>query len=124
MIIAIDGPAATGKSTTAKLVAQKLGFTYLDTGAMYRCVTFSVLKEMGLEGIEDLKPFQIGYYDFAGTKLMISRTGFTGDLGYELWIENDNALELWDTLYEIGENYGIQPYGEAATNMAPSTSNI
>jgi aminomethyltransferase len=80
--------------------------------------TFSVLKEMGLKGIEDLKPFQIGYYDFAGTKLMISRTGFTGDLGYELWIENDNALELWDTLYEIGENYGIQPYGEAATNMA------
>jgi len=80
--------------------------------------TFSVLKEMSLKGIEDLKPFQIGYYDFADTKLMISRTGFTGDLGYELWIENDNALELWDTLYEIGENYGIQPYGEAATNMA------
>ena len=44
MIIAIDGPAATGKSTTAKLVAQKLGFTYLDTGAMYRCVALSVLK--------------------------------------------------------------------------------
>jgi len=80
--------------------------------------TFSVLKEMGLKGIEDLKPFQIGYYDFAETKLMISRTGFTGDLGYELWIENESALELWDTLYEIGENYGIQPYGEAATNMA------
>ena len=44
MIVAIDGPAAAGKSTTAKLVAQKLGFTYLDTGAMYRCVTLSVLK--------------------------------------------------------------------------------
>ena len=45
MIIAIDGPAATGKSTTAKLVAQNLGFTYLDTGAMYRCVTLSILKQ-------------------------------------------------------------------------------
>ena len=44
MIVAIDGPAATGKSTTAKLVAQKLGFTYLDTGAMYRCVALSVMK--------------------------------------------------------------------------------
>ena len=44
MIIAIDGPAATGKSTTAKLVAQNLGFTYLDTGAMYRCVTLSIFK--------------------------------------------------------------------------------
>ena len=80
--------------------------------------TFSVLKAMGLKGIEDLKPFQIGYFDFAESGLMISRTGFTGDLGYELWIENENALELWDTLYEVGENYGIQPYGEAATNMA------
>lgn len=44
MIIAIDGPAATGKSTTAKLVAQQLLFTYLDTGAMYRCVTLAVLQ--------------------------------------------------------------------------------
>lgn len=42
MIIAIDGPAATGKSTTAKLVAVRLGFTYLDTGAMYRAVTLAV----------------------------------------------------------------------------------
>ena len=45
MIIAIDGPAATGKSTSAKLVAQKLGYTFLDTGAMYRCVTLSILRE-------------------------------------------------------------------------------
>ena len=44
MIVAIDGPAATGKSTSAKLVAQNLGFTYLDTGAMYRCVTLAVLR--------------------------------------------------------------------------------
>ena len=44
MIIAIDGPAATGKSTSAKLVSKKLGFTYLDTGAMYRCVTLLVLR--------------------------------------------------------------------------------
>ncbi len=44
MIVAIDGPAATGKSTSAKLVAEKLGFTYMDTGAMYRCVTLSVLR--------------------------------------------------------------------------------
>ena len=44
MIVAIDGPAATGKSTSANLVAQNLGFTYLDTGAMYRCVTLAVLR--------------------------------------------------------------------------------
>ncbi|MFQ6604991.1 MAG: (d)CMP kinase [Fidelibacterota bacterium] len=45
MIIAIDGPAASGKSTTARLVAQKLGFTYLDTGAMYRAVTYALLEQ-------------------------------------------------------------------------------
>ena len=42
--IAIDGPAAAGKSTVAKRIAKKLNFTYVDTGAMYRAVTFFVLK--------------------------------------------------------------------------------
>ncbi|GBD89816.1 cytidylate kinase [bacterium BMS3Abin04] len=44
IIIAIDGPAASGKSSAAKYLAEKLGFTYLDTGAMYRAVTYLVLK--------------------------------------------------------------------------------
>ncbi len=44
MIVTIDGPAASGKSTTAKLVAKKLGISYLDTGGMYRCVTFYFMK--------------------------------------------------------------------------------
>ncbi len=43
--VAIDGPAAAGKSTIAKLVAKKLGFTYIDTGAMYRCVTWYALSK-------------------------------------------------------------------------------
>ncbi len=43
LLIAIDGPAGSGKSTTAKLVAQKLGYIYVDTGAMYRAMTFKVL---------------------------------------------------------------------------------
>ena len=42
--IAIDGPAAAGKSTIAKRIAKKLGFTYIDTGAMYRAFTYYVLK--------------------------------------------------------------------------------
>ena len=45
MIIAIDGPAATGKSTTAKALAKRLGFTYLDTGAMYRAITLLILQK-------------------------------------------------------------------------------
>jgi cytidylate kinase len=45
MIIAIDGPAGAGKSTVAKIIAQKLGFLYVDTGAMYRALTLKVIKE-------------------------------------------------------------------------------
>ncbi len=44
IIIAIDGPAGSGKSTAAKNIAHKLGFTYLDTGAMYRAITFLALR--------------------------------------------------------------------------------
>jgi CMP/dCMP kinase len=44
IIIAIDGPAGSGKSTAAKNIAQRLGFTYLDTGAMYRAITFIALR--------------------------------------------------------------------------------
>jgi len=45
IIIAIDGPAGSGKSTSAKLIAQKLGYLYIDTGAMYRAVTLMVLRD-------------------------------------------------------------------------------
>lgn len=44
MIIAIDGPAGAGKSTVAKILAQKMGFLYIDTGAMYRALTLKVLE--------------------------------------------------------------------------------
>ncbi|WP_346771726.1 (d)CMP kinase [Anoxynatronum buryatiense] len=43
--IAIDGPAGAGKSTIAKLLASKLAFTYIDTGAMYRAITYKILKQ-------------------------------------------------------------------------------
>lgn len=47
MIVAIDGPAGAGKSTVAKALASKLGFSYLDTGAMYRCVALAALERFG-----------------------------------------------------------------------------
>ena len=54
MIIAIDGPSASGKSTTAKGVAEKLGITHLDTGAMYRTVTWG-LKKAAIHSSNDKK---------------------------------------------------------------------
>lgn len=76
--------------------------------------SFSVLQAMGLAGIEDLKPFGLDHFAFQGADLMISRTGFTGDLGYELWITPDKAIELWDALFEAGEMYGIRAIGTEA----------
>jgi aminomethyltransferase len=78
----------------------------------------AVLKAMGLTGIENSKPFDIQHFPFEGDSLMVSRTGFTGDLGYELWIKPELALKLWDRLYAAGDDYGIQPFGEEATNMS------
>lgn len=62
--IAIDGPAAAGKSTVAKRVAKALNFTYIDTGAMYRAVTYAVIKagrnpENKEDAIEVLKTIDI-----------------------------------------------------------------
>ena len=55
LIIAIDGPAGSGKSTSAKLIAQKLGYLYIDTGAMYRAVTLLTLRnQIPLENINKI----------------------------------------------------------------------
>ena len=53
IVIAIDGPAAAGKSTTARLVARRLGYLHIDTGAMYRAITLRVLEEtIALDDVE------------------------------------------------------------------------
>jgi cytidylate kinase len=54
MIIAIDGPAGAGKSTVARELSKKLGYKYIDTGAMYRAITFELIKRK-LEESEDLE---------------------------------------------------------------------
>lgn len=58
MIITIDGPIATGKSTIAKTLANEIGYIYFDTGAMYRCVTYGILKNhLSTDDVESLKNF-------------------------------------------------------------------
>ena len=52
LIVAIDGPAGSGKSTSAKLVAQRLGYLYIDTGAMYRAVTLEAIRRNVLNNYE------------------------------------------------------------------------
>ena len=77
----------------------------------------AVLRKMGLEDIGDMKPFDLRYFSFEDTQLMVSRTGFTGDLGYELWIGPEHAGVLWDRLFKAGEHHGIKPMGDEALSM-------
>ena len=80
--------------------------------------SYSVLSGLGLPGLDELKLFGLLHCDFEGSELMVSRTGFTGDLGYELWIEPAKAEALWDALFEAGKLYGIRPIGVHALEMA------
>jgi aminomethyltransferase len=80
--------------------------------------SYSVLKNLQLDGIEELKPFGLAHFDFQGSELMVSRTGFTGDLGYELWIETAKAEALWDAIFEAGKLHGIRAIGTEALDLA------
>ena len=78
----------------------------------------AILKAAGFKGIETLKPFNIAEFKLKGQNVTISRTGFTGDLGYELFVPAKNALALWDALQLAGGLYGLRPIGYAALNSA------
>jgi len=79
----------------------------------------SVLCAAGIQGLRELKPFGILNTVLEGMEVMISRTGFTGDLGYELWVEPRHALALWDAIFRTREQglYDIRPIGLAALEM-------
>jgi aminomethyltransferase len=64
----------------------------------------------------------LGYFQHAEGKLgqvsvMISRTGYTGDLGFELWVDPQDALEVWDAVTEAGAGRGLAPFGQIALLM-------
>ena len=77
-----------------------------------------ILKRFGLEGIDTLKPFELRNFTARGRTLMVSRTGFTGDLGYELWMRPEDALATWDELMVAGQTRGLRAIGSQALNMA------
>lgn len=81
--------------------------------------SYSVLSAVGIAGLADLKPFGILHTVLDGMDLMISRTGFTGDLGYELWIDPRHALALWDAIFDVRERglYDVRPIGLDALEM-------
>jgi aminomethyltransferase len=76
--------------------------------------SFAVLEAAGMD-VADLKPFDLRQVE---PGLMVSRTGFTGDLGYELWCDWDAALTLWDRIWDAGAGRGLRAIGYEAMNLA------
>ena len=68
--------------------------------------------------VDELKYFRLMKNRICGKDVTISRTGYTGDLGYEIWMDNEDALPIWDGLMEAGADYGIAPVGILAMDMA------
>ena len=82
--------------------------------------SYSVLRKAGVAGVERLKPFELGSFTVPAAgdaPLMVSRTGFTGDLGYELWMAPRDAARVWDVLVEAGRTRGLRAVGSRALNM-------
>ncbi len=79
----------------------------------------AVLSEAGIEDLGQLKPFQIMQTTMLGFELTVSRTGYTGDLGYELWTGTDNALKLWDAIFGVKARglYDVKPIGLEALEI-------
>jgi aminomethyltransferase len=68
--------------------------------------------------IGSLKYFRVTNGTIAGVPVEISRTGYTGDLGYEVWVATDQALKVWDVLIERGRPFDIKPAGMLALDVA------
>jgi len=78
----------------------------------------AVLKSSGFAQISKLEPFDLINLPFEGNEITISRTGFTGDLGYEIFLPNVLASKLWDSIWNTGEKFGIRAIGFNALNLA------
>jgi aminomethyltransferase len=85
--------------------------------------SFRLLRAAGVAGVERLKPFEHGQFALtsgggAPVTLTVSRTGFTGDLGYELWMAPADAEPVWDALMDAGRSRALRPIGSRALNIA------
>jgi aminomethyltransferase len=68
--------------------------------------------------LDGLKYFRVMPNTLAGHAVTISRTGYTGDLGFEIWMDNADALAIWDALMSAGADFGLIPCGILAMDMA------
>jgi len=77
-----------------------------------------ILNKVADKPVDELKYFRLMQNNVDGIPVTISRTGYTGDLGFEIWMDAKDALTIWDALMDAGQDYGITPVGILAMDMA------
>ena len=77
-----------------------------------------ILRKISDAPIDQLKYFRVAHTKIAGVPVDISRTGYTGDLGYELWMPWNSAVKVWDAVMEGGRAFDVQPAGMLALDVA------
>jgi aminomethyltransferase len=78
----------------------------------------AILQQLADRDLGSLKYFRLTEARLSGIAATVSRTGYTGDLGFEIWLDAADALALWDALMEAGTPYGITPAGMLALDVA------
>jgi aminomethyltransferase len=79
--------------------------------------SYSVLTAAGINGLDELKPFGIADLNCGKIPVTVSRTGYTGDLGYEVWMDPDDALVVWDAIFGVQGQYDVVAMGLDALEM-------
>jgi aminomethyltransferase len=129
-----DGTVARLDETTFRMTSAEPSLRWLEANALGLDVTIEDVSEsiaaLSLQGpqslailkalgdIPPLKYFRLARTELRGIPVDVSRTGYTGDLGFELWLKSEHALALWDALMGVGQNHGLQAAGMLALDVA------
>ncbi len=129
-----DGTVARLDETVFRMTAAEPNLRWLEANALGLQVSIEDVSEsvaaLSLQGpssrailqamadLPALKYFSLAETRLRGIPVSVSRTGYTGDLGYEIWVPAGEALALWDALIEAGTPYGLQPAGMLALDVA------
>ncbi|OGA71814.1 MAG: hypothetical protein A3G81_27550 [Betaproteobacteria bacterium RIFCSPLOWO2_12_FULL_65_14] len=129
-----DGTVARLDETVFRMTAAEPNLRWLEANALGLEVSIEDVSEsvaaLSLQGpnarvilqqlgeLPPLKYFRLAETRLRGIPVSVSRTGYTGDLGFEIWVTADQALALWDALIDAGTPYGLQPAGMLALDVA------
>jgi aminomethyltransferase len=129
-----DGTVARLEETTFRMTSAEPNLRWLEASAVGLDVTIEDVSEavaaLSLQGpqsaailaelgdLPKLKYFRIAPAKLRDIAVEISRTGYTGDLGFEIWLKREHALAVWDALMEVGSSYGLQAAGMLALDVA------